>query len=1050
MKITLKEVQTAYMKLKRNMYYEKLHLIARDNFINFEANFNNNPDKLEKMFQELVDFLNGLAHNGRNEIESELKNYLSKISLSIYSKKIERDNQNSDSNYINDEIETNKFTLTKENIHCNIPIPLQIMGVLWIQRIGKGLDDDLNKHCFGYRLVNQSNEKPQFKGKLFKQYHHQYAKWWQKGLDIAKRILREDGEDVILINYDVKTFYHSVCLDRDLLKKAINFEELEKEDQLLHTIMERVLINYNARLKKFKLNRNETGLCLPIGYHPAHIIANWYLDRFDKDVTQDLRPSYYGRYVDDIFMVFKSTIPKTKSKTISDKINIQNTFKYDREFPLKFQEAEYRFLKYMKQYFEPDFKATQINCDDCETYYRIDHLNFKTVKGLQLQSEKLFIYELKVGSPMNLIENFLREQKEKSSEFRFEAEDSDSISTDFGDLLFEQCFNIEDASRAKIKNRTQDKFALSVFLSRLIRRSALRKNPQFKGQLKKIVAYYRGANCIENWWVWEKIILALVINNQRRLFRKFITEAVDSIKNLKRSEKDTRLNRKQIHSQIERTHRKLLIICIKNAVAGNPEFIDDRLDKYLKAIKIYGSSEKVRKTAFIRQEYFAFPLIGLLKDNLNKKTPYSSLEGISDELQKGSFEIHPYFVCYSPIPVKFWQVAYLQWYKKLVQLNTTNGSSIKRTYVNEDLDAKQILDDAFDIYYDINFFPTSLKDEFKKDFFFQCETKEINELKMEGIDPIRYGLYKNEIRVMSKKKKDLQFGLVNEYVNREHYMNSAEGFPEEMKRLEVSFKILDEAQRKNCDLVVQPELSVPHSFIPSYCHYSDRHQLGIVSGIEHMRVKNVVFNFILTVLPIEIEGIYKDAIPVIRLKNHYAPKEENMINEMRATVPKPLNYEYHLFHWRGLYFTNYYCYELADINHRTLFQGEIDLLIAPVWNPDTNYYNGIIETSAREIHCVFSQVNTSQYGDTRWTLPRRTELKNPLIMKGGTTEKNTYTMALAEFNPKRLRKFQNIEYDGQIKDGSYKPTPPDYPRYKVKTRLKDDNFIIPNEEESDA
>ena len=266
------------------------------------------------------------------------------------------------------------------------------------------------------------------------------------------------------------------------------------------------------------------------------------------------------------------------------------------------------------------------------------------------------------------------------------------------------------------------------------------------------------------------------------------------------------------------------------------------------------------------------------------------------------------------------------------------------------------------------------------------------------------------------------------------------GSPKINERKEKALTIINEAQRKGCDLLIQPELAVPHYFLADYCQYSDRHQMGIVAGIEHLRADNVIFNFILTVLPIKIDGIYKDSIPVLRLKNHYAHIEEVMVNGFQATVPKPRVYDYHLFQWRGLYFTNYYCYELADINHRTIFQGEIDVLIAPVWNPDTNYYNGIVETSAREIHCVFSQVNTANYGDTRWTVPKKTELKNPIVLKGGTTKDHSYILALAEISPKELREFQFLDYNLQKQKGSFKPTPPDFPKDSVNIRLKGGSF----------
>src|SRR5690606_40700588 len=63
--------------------------------------------------------------------------------------------------------------------------------------------------------------------------------------------------------------------------------------------------------------------------------------------------------------------------------------------------------------------------------------------------------------------------------------------------------------------------------------------------------------------------------------------------------------------------------------------------------------------------------------------------------------------------------------------------------------------------------------------------------------------------------------------------------------------------------------------------------------------------------------LIKDAVPVLRLKNHYAPSEEFWINEYRRVVPKATPYRYHLLRWKGLYFTNYYCFELADIIHRS-------------------------------------------------------------------------------------------------------------------------------------
>ena len=42
---------------------------------------------------------------------------------------------------------------------------------------------------------------------------------------------------------------------------------------------------------------------LPIGLCSSLVLANWYLQGFDAAVLKNVRPAYYGRYVDDILLV---------------------------------------------------------------------------------------------------------------------------------------------------------------------------------------------------------------------------------------------------------------------------------------------------------------------------------------------------------------------------------------------------------------------------------------------------------------------------------------------------------------------------------------------------------------------------------------------------------------------------------------------------------------------------------------------------------------------------------------------------------------------------
>ena len=186
-----------------------------------------------------------------------------------------------------------------------------------------------------------------------------------------------------------------------------------------------------------------------------------------------------------------------------------------------------------------------------------------------------------------------------------------------------------------------------------------------------------------------------------------------------------------------------------------------------------------------------------------------------------------------------------------------------------------------------------------------------------------------------------------------------------------------------------------------------------------------------------IDGV-KDAVVGYRLKNHYSHFEELIIKGFGYVVPKPNPYRYDLINFRNLYFSSYYCFELADTFHRSLFRSKVDLLIASEWNKDTPYFSNIVETLSRDLHCYFAQVNTSQYGDSRLTQPTQTARKDIMKLKGG----NNDIILVEEINIKKLRDFQ-LKYFERIKadnDTSFKPLPPDWNRDFVNKRIENKNI----------
>ena len=168
-----------------------------------------------------------------------------------------------------------------------------------------------------------------------------------------------------------------------------------------------------------------------------------------------------------------------------------------------------------------------------------------------------------------------------------------------------------------------------------------------------------------------------------------------------------------------------------------------------------------------------------------------------------------------------------------------------------------------------------------------------------------------------------------------------------------------------------------------------------------------------------------------RLKNHYAPDELRLIENLRlnpASASSNQDCYYNRISWKGITFASYNCFELSDIKHRTLFKSEIDVLFACVCNKDINYYEDILGSAVRDLHCYVVQSNASQYGGSCVLRPTKTEDKTMLYVKGGENP----CILVTEIDVAALRDFQYKPRDRD--EGSFKHLPPGFDSEKVLER----------------
>jgi hypothetical protein len=243
---------------------------------------------------------------------------------------------------------------------------------------------------------------------------------------------------------------------------------------------------------------------------------------------------------------------------------------------------------------------------------------------------------------------------------------------------------------------------------------------------------------------------------------------------------------------------------------------------------------------------------------------------------------------------------------------------------------------------------------------------------------------------------------------------------------------------QRADLLVLPEVSIPHRSATFITRWARDHQIGVICGLEHrLDRQRQAWNELLAALPYKAINGMKACAPVRRLKKYYSPHEEFLLTNNRIGIPKvPSKSRYQLFHWRGASFAVYNCYELASIEDRGIFKGKVDFIVCSEFNPDVNYFSNIVESAARDLHCYVVQVNSAQFGDSRVVSPSKTEKLNPLRIKGGDNQ----TFLSMELPLQKLREHQTLLYGLQKDSNDYKPTPPDFPIEEVRARIRHGNL----------
>ena len=485
-------VKVAYKKLKQMVHFEKHPLTLRRRMAEFEC---------DAAFEERLQIVAEVAESKSPHDTPQFKKWIEEIDFDVIPKSVvgpavPKDGQGS---FVSNVTSAPVHRVEKVNYMFDGPVEIHLLSVLWLMIEGAEYDSTLSNHCSGSRLHQFVGNDEDHSAYLFKKYHELYAKWRDSGIQKARDLLSEDRQSVCVIGLDVQEYYYRIELDWETLRTQIKrpipkgplqafFMQRQLLGAKLFKCIEEVCRSYREKLNPLLSVTHpdlpKAATCLPIGLCASPVIANWYLKEFDDAILENVRPAYYGRYVDDILMVVAMPKPPEGSDPIMSFMN--------------------RVL----------VNTGILVCDANQERFEL-----RSRPGLFLQKKKCILQFFDADHSTAGLEKFQKQIEENASAFALLPVDGDDspIAQVAYDLLYDGSANKFRSVKAVAENRWE----LAGHLAKQTQLHLLTEGPVDKDLKDELFRFFKGRNAIDYWDMWERVISFLVIAGDQKGAERF-------------------------------------------------------------------------------------------------------------------------------------------------------------------------------------------------------------------------------------------------------------------------------------------------------------------------------------------------------------------------------------------------------------------------------------------------------------------------------------------------------------------------------------------------
>ena len=559
---------TAYRKLKRLVYYDKTDLNLRQRLADFECdpNFNERLLAVKKVINSDDPF-----H------ESVFTGWLNEISFRVVPKSLEKgrtsENGKADSGgkFISNVTSAKNYDVEKVNYFFDGPIEVHLVAMLWIMFEGQVLDTQLGKECYGSRLDTSLGNPNDSSAGLFLKYHELYARWRDSGIRKAKQLLTEEHTNVCILGLDVQEYYYHIRLDFNVIAHFIHeaiFEEADQSESAwapskLLMCLEAICVAYRKKIAPLlQLTHNHVPLDagIPIGLCSSPLLANWYLRDFDNAVKTQVRPAYYGRYVDDILLVVPT--PEDPSKAGSPVANFMD-----------------RILVHAGILHAP----------------KDDRYEITEPGNLFLQQSKCVLQYFDAKHSIAGLEKFQKKLEENGSDFLLMPVDEADNSLE--DVAYELLYEGSVNKFRSVKGMAENRYELAKHLARQTILHLLTDDPPDPKISLGLRKFFKGKNAIEFHDLWERVFTFFLIADDPKAEKAFTKHLQSEIKRVRFKDKPS------ITEHLVNNLEAHLTLCLAMSGAlGEPEMPLLENDRAT-------SKDAFRRANLIRHHFVRMPLL---------------------------------------------------------------------------------------------------------------------------------------------------------------------------------------------------------------------------------------------------------------------------------------------------------------------------------------------------------------------------------------------------------------------------------------------------------